>query len=155
MTIPTESRKQETTLLELDYLPSWLTGIKSEYCREEIRPYLKEFKLKAKDSLSEAFFGERRIGENKNNFNEYNEEIKDRLGEADKLENKIRELCILLINEYNMINWRSNQSKERIEKVYKSLKENKITQDGKELDFRAINELNNQSYEIIKSELNE
>lgn len=89
------------------------------------------------------------------NFNEYNEENRDRLDKADRLENEIRKLCILLINEYNMISWRSDQSKERIEKLYKSLKGNKITEDGKELDFKAINKLNNQNYEIIERKLNE
>lgn len=153
MTIPTESGKQETTLLELDYLPSWLTGIKGDRCKEEIRPYLKEFKLKAKDILAEAFFGEQKIHRNKLNSNEYNEEIKARLNESDKLENEIRKLCILLINEYDKISWRSSQSKERIEDIYKSLKGKKFMEDGKVLDFRAINDLNSQDYEIIKSKL--
>ena len=55
MTIPSIRGNQETNLLELDYLPLWLTGIKANQCREEIRPYLKEFKLKAKDVLAAAF----------------------------------------------------------------------------------------------------
>ncbi|MCP1226345.1 phage antirepressor N-terminal domain-containing protein [Sebaldella sp. S0638] len=59
MSIPTESGKQDTTLLELDFLPMWLTGIRAERCKKEIRPYLKEFKLKAKDVLADAFLGKR------------------------------------------------------------------------------------------------
>ena len=59
MTIPSNGGEQEMNLLELDFLPMWLTGIKADRCREEIRPYLKEFKLKAKDVLADAFLGKR------------------------------------------------------------------------------------------------
>jgi hypothetical protein len=53
--IPTSSGEQETNMLDIEYLPFFLVGIKSSMCKEEIRPRLKEFKLKAKDVLAEAF----------------------------------------------------------------------------------------------------
>ncbi|WP_278574796.1 phage antirepressor N-terminal domain-containing protein [Fusobacterium ulcerans] len=58
--IPSDSGIQETLTLEISYLPLWLTGIKSQQCREEIRENLIEFKLKAKDVLADAFFGKRK-----------------------------------------------------------------------------------------------
>lgn len=55
MTIPTQSGDQETNMLDIEYLPFFLTGIKSSMCREEVRTKLINFKLKAKDVLAEAF----------------------------------------------------------------------------------------------------
>lgn len=55
MTIPTSSGEQETNMLDIEYLPFFLIGIKSAMCKEEIRSKLKEFKLKAKDVLASAF----------------------------------------------------------------------------------------------------
>jgi hypothetical protein len=53
--IPTASGVQETNMLNIEYLPFFLIGIKSSMCTEEVRPRLKEFKLKAKDVLAQAF----------------------------------------------------------------------------------------------------
>lgn len=53
--VPSDGGYQATMMLDLDYLSLWLTGVKINQCREEIRPYLKEFKLKAKDVLAKAF----------------------------------------------------------------------------------------------------
>lgn len=57
--IPSEGGIQETLTLEISFLPLWLTGIKAQQCKEEIRENLIEFKLKAKDALADAFFGKR------------------------------------------------------------------------------------------------
>jgi len=46
---------QNSLCLDIDYLPIFLIGIQSSRCKEEVRPYLKDFKLKAKDKLAEAF----------------------------------------------------------------------------------------------------
>lgn len=46
---------QETNVLDIEYLPLFLTGIRVNMCKETIRPYLKEFKLKAKEVLAKAF----------------------------------------------------------------------------------------------------
>ena len=54
MTIPTSSGEQDTNMLDIEYLPFFLIGIKSSMCKEEIRPKLKQFKLKAKDVLAAA-----------------------------------------------------------------------------------------------------
>jgi hypothetical protein len=55
MTIPTNQGNQESNMLKIDYLPFFLTGIKVSMCKEEIRPRLREFKVKVKDTLSNAF----------------------------------------------------------------------------------------------------
>lgn len=52
---PSNGGKQEVNMLDIDYLPFFLIGIKSSMCKKEIRPKLKEFKLKAKDILAQAF----------------------------------------------------------------------------------------------------
>lgn len=52
-------KEREVTVLEISYLPLWLTGIKAKQCREKIRKNLIKFKLEAKDALANAFFGKR------------------------------------------------------------------------------------------------
>ncbi len=146
----------QTLAIELEYLPIWLAKIRVTPNmleeKKELVEKLIDYQLHCKDILSAEFFGKRKL-QDKSDFNQYNEEARDRLDEADRLENEIRKLCILLVNEYDKISWRSSQSKERIENVYRSLKGERFMEDGKVLDFRAINELNNQSYGIIKSKL--
>ncbi len=146
----------QTLAIELEYLPIWLAKIRVTPNmleeKKELVEKLIDYQLHCKDILSDEFFGKRKL-QDKSDFNQYNEEARDRLDEADRLENEIRKLCILLVNEYDKISWRSSQSKERIENVYRSLKGERFMEDGKVLDFRAINELNNQSYGIIKSKL--
>lgn len=53
--VPTSSGEQEVNMLDIEYIPFFLVGIKASMCKEEIRPRLKEFKLKAKDVLAAAF----------------------------------------------------------------------------------------------------
>lgn len=55
MTIPTSSGEQEVNMLDIEYLPFFLTWIKSSMVRPEIAPKIVEFKLKTKDALAEAF----------------------------------------------------------------------------------------------------
>ena len=57
--IPSEGGLQNTLTLEISFLPLWLTGIKAQQCREEVRKNLTKFKLEAKDILADAFFGRR------------------------------------------------------------------------------------------------
>lgn len=52
-------KMREMLMLEISYLPLWLTGIKAKQCREKIRKNLTKFKLEAKDILADAFFGKR------------------------------------------------------------------------------------------------
>ncbi len=63
MTLPTNGGEQEMNLLEIDYLPLWLTGIKTNQCKQEVRESLLDFKLKVKDVLAEAFFPKVKIQE--------------------------------------------------------------------------------------------
>lgn len=53
--VPSSKGIQETFCLDIDYLPSFLTGIQISKCRPEVQPILKDFKLKAKDLLAAAF----------------------------------------------------------------------------------------------------
>lgn len=53
--VPTNQGIQEVMMLDIEYLPFFLVGIKSSMCREEVQPALKDFKLKAKDVLAAAF----------------------------------------------------------------------------------------------------
>src|SRR5699024_6613539 len=59
MTIPTNGGMQKVNMMNIEYLPFFLVGIKSSMCREEIKPKLKDFKLKAKDVLANAFIKNR------------------------------------------------------------------------------------------------
>lgn len=56
--IPSNGGEQEANCLELEFMPYFLTGIKSNMCREEVRDNIVVFKLKAKDILAKAFLGE-------------------------------------------------------------------------------------------------
>ena len=59
----TNGGEQEVNIIEIAYLPLWLTGIKVNQCSAEVREVLLDFKLKAKDVLAEAFFPKVKIQE--------------------------------------------------------------------------------------------
>lgn len=60
----TSGGEQEIAIIDISFLPLWLTGIKTNQCkREEAREFLLDFKLKAKDVLAEAFMGKPMIQE--------------------------------------------------------------------------------------------
>lgn len=50
---------QETLVIELDYLPAWLFKINPSKFNKELKEKLMIYQLKAKDVLSDAFFGKR------------------------------------------------------------------------------------------------
>jgi hypothetical protein len=120
-----DAQVREQLFIELEFLTGWLFKINPARFDEELRKKLLDYQLHCKYILADEFFGKRKL-QDKSDFNQYNEESRDRLDEADRLENEIRKLCILLVNEYDKISWRSYQSKERIENVYKSLKGKKF-----------------------------
>ena len=74
MTIPTKSGNQNANMLQIEYLPFFLTGIKTAMCREEIRPRLNEFKIKAKDALAAAFIKSPKVN-NLNSISMLHEEV--------------------------------------------------------------------------------
>ena len=82
-----------TLAIELEYLPIWLAKIKITQNmmeeKKELVEKLIDYQLHCKDILSDEFFGKRKL-QDKSDFNQYNEETRDRLDEADRLENKIR-----------------------------------------------------------------
>lgn len=57
--IPTDGGIQEANMLDIEYLPFFLTGIKSSMVNKEIAPRIVEFKLRAKDVLATAFINKR------------------------------------------------------------------------------------------------
>lgn len=84
---------QETLMIELDYLPIWLAKINPARFDKELKEKLMIYQLKAKDVLSDAFFGKRA-----NNFKpiEVNKKpdwlidrVRVRLDQAEYLENQI------------------------------------------------------------------
>jgi len=59
----TNGGEQEICVLDINFLPLWLTGIRVNQCKENIRESLLDFKLKAKDILTNAFIGKQLIQE--------------------------------------------------------------------------------------------
>ncbi len=64
MCTPTNGGEQEVYVLEISFLPLWLTGIKANQCNKaDVREVLLDIKLKAKDVLAEAFMGKQMVEE--------------------------------------------------------------------------------------------
>ena len=145
MALPTNGGQQDVFLLELDFLPMWLTGIKSDRCREEIRPYLKEFKLKAKDILSEAFFGKRELllpGHNDEKFNPSLNDIDNRVPLVRSIEAEIVRLYGVLRYHYKWIKERTRTQETECENQIKKMKQKFFIVDGEELTTEDIDKLN-------------
>ena len=145
MTIPSESGKQETTLLELDFLPMWLTGIRSDRCKEEIRPYLKEFKLKAKDILADAFFGKRELllpEQNQERYEPELNEIEDRAARIRKNRDIIRDILVRIAIDYKWIRERAGFGYNKTEHQYRESKKTYFMLDGKGLSIEEIDSMN-------------
>lgn len=53
--VPTNGGNQETSMLELDYLPLWLATINPKTVKPEIKEKLVSYQLRAKDVLANAF----------------------------------------------------------------------------------------------------
>lgn len=89
----TKGGVQETLMIELDYLPIWLAKINPARFDKELKEKLMIYQLKAKDVLSDAFFGKRA-----NNFKPIEVDkkpdwlinrVRTRLDQAEYLENQI------------------------------------------------------------------
>ncbi|WP_339008576.1 phage antirepressor N-terminal domain-containing protein [Fusobacterium varium] len=88
--IPSEGGIQETLTLEISFLPLWLTGIKSQQCREEIRRNLLSFKLEAKEVLASAFLGKRELETKEGIRKDWMiERMREDLDKAEEIETKI------------------------------------------------------------------
>ena len=151
MPIPTESGKQETTLLELDFLPMWLTGIKADRCREEIRPYLKEFKLKAKDILADAFLGKRSNQVLEGEYSPEDIEILQRVERIIKNKTSIVDFLVDIALDYDWIIERAGTGFEKIKLKYQEMQQRTFMIGGKALSLEDIDSLNaDQKKEILK-----
>ena len=95
-------KEREVTVLEISFLPLWLTGIKSQQCREEIRQNLLSFKLEAKEVLASAFFGKRKNEKISNNDWVF-ERITDNMEKAKVIEDEIEILMNKLTPLYKEI----------------------------------------------------
>jgi len=58
MSTPSNGGIQNISCLDINSLPFFLIGIVTEKCKPEIRPYLLDFQLKAKDILAKAFINQ-------------------------------------------------------------------------------------------------
>ena len=151
MPIPTESGKQETTLLELDFLPMWLTGIKADRCKEEIRPYLKEFKLKAKDVLADAFLGKRSNQVLEGEYSPEDIEILQRVERIIKNKTSIVDFLVDIALDYDWIIERAGTGFEKIKLKYQEMQQRTFMIGGKALSLEDIDSLNaDQKKEILK-----
>lgn len=83
ISIPSNSGLQDVFCIDIEYLPLWLTKIKPSKCKEEVRPLLIDFQLKAKDILAQAFLN------NEKTSNGPNFEIPKTLGDALLLAGKL------------------------------------------------------------------
>nr|DAE81025.1 MAG TPA: hypothetical protein [Caudoviricetes sp.] len=83
-------KEREVTVLEISFLPLWLTGIKSQQCREEIRQNLLSFKLEAKEVLASAFLGKRALEPKEGIRKDWMiERMREDLDKAEEIETKI------------------------------------------------------------------
>ena len=143
--IPSDGGLQETNLLELDYVPLWLAGIKTNQCREEVRGFLLEFKLKVKDILSEAFFGKRELllpGQNQERYEPELNEIEDRAARIRKNRDIIRDILVKISIDYEWIKNRAGRGFEKTKLQYKESKKTYFVLDGKEMSVKEIDALN-------------
>lgn len=65
--LPSNGGNQETSLLEIDYLPLWLAGINPSIVKLEQKEKLVQYQLKAKDVLANVFLH----GNTQANFNNF------------------------------------------------------------------------------------
>ena len=152
MTIPTNGGYQETNLLELDFVPIWLAGIKTNQCREEVRKYLLEFKIRVKDILSEAFFGKRELQEGKR-YNVDLNLIEDRAGILRRLENEERKLKLKRIYIYTRIEYTAKSVVEKLRQEYKKSLESEIIRNGRALTTEEVDAIDILLIEQMKNEL--
>ena len=83
-------KEREILTLEINFLPLWLTGIKSQQCREEIRQNLLSFKLEAKEVLASAFLGKRALEVKEGIRKDWMiERMREDLDKAEEIETKI------------------------------------------------------------------
>ncbi len=151
MALPTNRGQQDVFLLELDFLPMWLTGIKADRCREEIRPYLKEFKLKAKDVLADAFLGKRGNEILEGDYSPEDIEILQRIHRIIKNKTSVVDLLVDIGLDYDWIKHRANLGFEKIKLKYQEMQQRAFMIDGKELSLEDIDNLNiDQKKEILK-----
>lgn len=143
--IPSDGGNQETNLLELDFVPLWLAGIKTNQCREEAREFLLEFKLKVKDILSEAFFGKRELllpGHNAEKFNPSLNDVDNRIPIVRSIESEIVRLYGLLRYHYGWIKERARVQEAECEIRIEKMKRKFFIVGGEELTTKDIDRLN-------------
>lgn len=125
MTIPTNGGNQEINILEIEFLPLWLTGIKANQCREAVRTNLLDFKLKAKDALADAFLGKRTAPIKSKDWGLNT--IKENTVKVEEIENQIEDLISQLKPLYEEIEKVAFLKADDFSGTYKIFKNNKST----------------------------
>ena len=160
MTIPSNGGNQETNLLGLDYIPMWLAGIKANQCKEEIRLFLKEFKLKVKDVLAEAFLGKRTLiqlptaADQSEGLYLQEKDISFRVNRIEKNKKVVADAQIQIIYDCEFIINSSDIIKGRIEEDYIKNLNKEYLENGVFHTVLEIDALNADRLEMIKKKLN-
>lgn len=115
---------QETLVIELDYLPAWLFKINPARFDEKLKEKLMIYQLKAKDVLSDAFFGKREkeiplLPEDKDWALK---RINDRLNQAKELEEEIYPVIKFLEKIYEEIEGIAKIKREATFREFKNFK---------------------------------
>ena len=158
--LPSNGGNQETNLLELDYVPIWLAGIKANQCKEEIRLFLREFKLKVKDILADAFLGKRTLiqlptaADQNEGLYLQEKDISFRLERIRKNKKVIADAQIQIIYDCEFIINSSDIIKGRIEEDYIKNLNKDYLENGVFPTVLEIDVLNADRLEIIKKKLN-
>lgn len=158
--LPSNGGNQETNLLELDYVPIWLAGIKANQCKEEIRSFLKEFKLKVKDVLAEAFLGKRTLiqlptaADQSEGLYLQEKDISFRVNRIEKNKKVIADAQIQIIYDCEFIINSSDIIKGRIEEGYIKNLNKDYLENGVFPTVLEIDVLNADRLEMIKKKLN-
>ena len=151
--LPSNGGLQETNLLELDFVPQWLAGIKTNQCREEVRKHLLEFKLKVKDILADAFFGKRELKQEIKRYNIDLNLIEDRAGTLRGIEDEQRKLKLKQIYIYTRIEYTARSMVEKLRHEYKKSLESEIICNGRALTTEEVDAIDTLLIEQIKNEL--
>lgn len=115
---------QETLVIELDYLPAWLSKINPARFDEKLKEKLMIYQLKAKDILADAFFGKREkeiplLPEDKDWALK---RINDRLNQAKELEEEIYPAIKFLEKIYEEIEGIAKIKREATFREFKNFK---------------------------------
>lgn len=140
--------------IELEFLPIWLAKVNPARFDGELKEKLLDYQLHCQKVLADEFFGKREYSDTKEfENNPFLREIKERTDEVYQIEEEIKDLLIRKINECELIIWRIEYLKRNAESIYKNCLYEKIEIDGREINFKEVNELGKVRLAQIKKSL--